>query len=156
MFKEIWNALRGTDKLSELIAQVGEMLTCGRWMFERASEALLKESDWAKMAQPLYEKDRQINEHERHVREGILTHLAVERHTDVVASLVLMSVVKDAERIGDYCKNIFEVGRFYRREYTHPEYARPLDEIGKTVLGLFDSAKDAFTQGESDKATALT
>ena len=31
----------------------------------------------------------------------------------VLTVLALISVAKDAERIGDYCKNLFEVGRFY-------------------------------------------
>jgi phosphate uptake regulator len=155
MFKEIWSALRGTDKLTSLIAKLGEMLEIGKWMFERASEALMKETDWTGISDSLYERDRKINELERDVREGILTHLAVGRHQDIAASLVLMSVVKDAERIGDYCKNIFEVGKFYRREYTHPEYAQPLSEIRQTLEELFDNAKGAFTECDPIRARSV-
>jgi phosphate uptake regulator len=35
----------------------------------------------------------------------------------VAACLALMSVAKDAERIGDYCKNVFEVGQFYKEDF---------------------------------------
>jgi len=146
MLKEILTAIRGKDPLSQMIGQVAEMLAAGKWMFEQASEALMRSVRWADISETLYARDRQINEIEQKVRERIVTHLGVGHPADLSACLVLMSIVKDAERIGDYGKNIFEIARFYTREFTHPEYAVTLEDIRQKVLPLFDGATRAFVE----------
>jgi len=148
MFKEILKALRGGDALTEMIALFGQMLDAGAWMFDKASEVLLRTVDWASIADELYARDRRVNEIERKIRERIVTHLSLGHQGDLSTCLVLMSVVKDAERIGDYCKNIFEIAKFYRGEYTHPEYAVPLSDIRNATRPLFDRARQAFTDAE--------
>jgi phosphate uptake regulator len=152
MFREIFRALRARDKLGQMFDLVGEMLDSGKWMLERATEVLMRKVEWESVSDDLYTRDRQINETERTVRERIVAHLSVGDTGDLGACLVLMSVVKDAERIGDYCKNIFEVGRFYRHEYRRTEFSKPLDEVRDAVLPLFDEARDGFVEGDRQKA----
>jgi phosphate uptake regulator len=152
MLREILQALKGTDALDKMISQVGDMLTAGQWMFERASEVLMRKVDWKGAADELYARDKKINQIEQAVREQIVTHLSMGHQADLSGCLILMSVVKDAERIGDYCKNIFEVGRIYRREYTRPEYSLPLDDIRTAVVPLFDQAREAFVTGQRKQA----
>jgi phosphate transport system protein len=135
-----------------MISQVGRMLQAGEWMFTKASDVLLLTEDWKSAADELYARDRRINQIEQSVREGIVTHLAMGHQADLSACLILMSVVKDAERIGDYCKNIFEVGKFYRREYTCPQFARPLAEVRQGVEPLFAKTGKAFM--EADRTSA--
>ena len=152
MLREILSALRGTDVLAEMIDQVARMLQAGRWMFGQASEVLMRTVEWKDVADDLYARDRQINRIEQDVRERIITHLSVGNQADLSACLILMSVVKDAERIGDYCKNIFEVGKFYGHDYTCPHYAKPLEGIRFGIDPLFDRAERAFT--DADRAVA--
>jgi len=152
MLREILKALRGTDALTEMIGQFGQMLQAGEWMFHQASDVLMRQVDWAAAAEGLYARDRQINEIERTIRKQILTHLSVGNTEDLSGCLVLMSVVKDAERIGDYCKNIFEIGKFYRREFTHAEYAEPLDRIRSDLAPLFSQAETAFAEADAELA----
>ena len=155
MLKEILKALRGADALTEMIGRVGQMLDAGKWMFEQATCALLREVEWGDMAEPLYARDREINEIEQKVRQRIIMHLSLGQVADLSACLVLMSVVKDAERIGDYGKNLFEIARFYRREFTRPEYAEQLEDIRRQVLPLFDSAKEAFVKPDRGVANIV-
>jgi len=155
MLKEIFQALRGKDVLVEMIGQVGQMLDIGQWMFDKASEVLMRQSEWETVADELYARDRQINEIEQTVRERIITHLSLGHQADLSACLVLMSVVKDAERIGDYGKNIFEVGKFYRNAFTHRQYAAPLEEIRGSVRPLFAQAKGAFLQADKNLARVV-
>jgi len=152
MLQEIFNALKGTDTLGQMIAEFGRMLQAGRWMFEKASEVLLRTADWGGIAKDLYTRDQEINRIEQSVREKIITHLSVGNQVDLSACLVLMSVVKDAERIGDYCKNIFEIGKFYRREFATPEFAVPLEEVRRDVLPLFAEARKAFVEAKASRA----
>ncbi len=155
MWKEIWYALKGDDDLTEMVAQVGQMLDNGHWMFEKAGDALMHESNWQAVADELYPKDKEINKIERTVRGQIVTHLSIGSKADLGACLMLMSVVKDAERIGDYCKNIFEVAKFYKYEYTRAEFANPLADIRDEVLPLFAKAKQAFTDTDPNLANAV-
>ena len=155
MWKEIIKAFRRKDVVRELSIHLGEMLDAGRWMFDQAAEILMREADWQSISGLLYDRDKQINQTEQQIRERIVTHLATGNQADLAACLVLMSVVKDAERIGDYCKNIFEVGRFYRHAYEHREYREPLDQIQKSVSDLFEPTRDAFLNEDSDSAERI-
>ena len=148
MLREILNALKGKDVLGEMIAQVGQMLRAGRWMFDKSAEVLMRKADWHGIADELYARDREINHIEQNVRERIITHLSVGNKADLSACLALMCVVKDAERIGDYCKNIFEVGKFYEHEYAHLQYAKPLEQVRDTIEPLFEQAAKAFVEGD--------
>jgi len=155
MLKEILYALKGTDPLAEMIEQFASMLDAGKWMFEQASDALLTQSDSPELNDELYEKDKQINAFEQRVREKIVTHLALGHQSDLSACLILMSVGKDAERIGDYAKNILEIGRFYRHEFEHPEYAQPLQSIRDEVLPMFDDVRKAFVEAHRETARSV-
>ncbi len=154
MLKELINAFRRKDILDELTGRVGEMLDAGLWMFEKASDVLMRESDWNEQADPLYQRDQEINRIEREIREKIVTHLTVSATVpgDALPCLMLMNVVKDAERIGDYCKNIFEVGKFYVEPFEHQEFWQPLKGIRDDVAGLFPHAREAFIEDDSSVA----
>jgi len=152
MLRELLNALKKTDPLGRMIGEVGQMLRAGRWMFGKSSQVLLRTARWEAVADELYARDRQINRTEQKVREEIITHLSLGNQADLCACLVLMSVVKDAERIGDYCKNIFEVGKLFDREYTCPQFARPLEEVREAVEPLFLQTAKAFI--DADRALA--
>ena len=155
MLRELLHALRRSNAIPEMFNQVAEMLEIGQWMFLQASEVLIRETDWHGVSDELYSKDRQINKIEQEIRERIVTHLVAGSKADLSACLMLMSVVKDAERIGDYCKNIFEVGKFYEREYAHPEYAGPLQQIRDSVTPMFAQAKQAFLTEDAALASKV-
>ena len=157
MFREILNALRRTDALGEMINELAEMLRADKWMFQKASDVLLRQADWRQANDELYARDRTVNKAEQYIRERIVTHLSLGHKQDIAACLVLMSVVKDAERIGDYCKNIFEVARFYTREYSSQQFFQPLTDIREKVWPLFDQVEKAFVTANTDQArSALT
>jgi len=155
MLKEILHAFQHKDVVRELSVQIGEMLDAGKWMFEQASDVLMRKADWNSTCDALYSRDRQINEIEQSIRERIVTHLSLGNQADLGPCLALMSVVKDAERIGDYCKNIFEVGRFYRGTFSHRSFAEPLDDIRQKISSLFEPAKQAFIELDTDKAERI-
>ena len=155
MLRELINAFRRRDVVGELESQIGQMLDAGQWMFEKVADVLTRQVDPSEIAQQLYEKDRRINEIEQNIREQIITHLNLGNQCDLAPGLVLMNVVKDAERIGDYCKNIFEVGKFYRGSFQHREYHEPLQQIRHSITDLFAPAKEAFLNADSKIAKRI-
>ena len=152
MLRELLSAWRGKDALGQMFDEFDRMLGETHWMFQQAVEVFFSRVDWQAVQDPLYERDKAVNRLEQSIRAQIVKHLTIRPDANLAACLVLMSVVKDAERIGDYCKNIFEVGKFYTREFTSRRYLEPLETIRSQTEDLFQLTKEAFGQGDMDKA----
>jgi len=155
MLKQLMSAWRGHNTLSLMIDQFDQMLSHDQWMFQQATDAYWRHREWPEIQDSLYARDKQVNRLERAIRGEVVRHLTVHSGCDVVACLILMSVVKDAERIGDYCKNIFEIGKMFGHEYTSPRYLEPLKEIHATVTALFDETRAAFRDSNTDLAREI-
>jgi phosphate uptake regulator len=66
-------------------------------------------TDPAVVGNDLFATDKRINKIEQAIRRELVVHVAVSEKVDYPLCLTLMSLVKDAERIGDYGKNIFDL-----------------------------------------------
>lgn len=53
--------------------------------------------------------DKKVNKAERMIRKELVVHCSVRGQIDPEC-LIFMSIAKDAERLGDYSKNIFDMG----------------------------------------------
>jgi phosphate transport system protein len=153
MFKEIFQALTAGDQIDRAFSQLVEMLDHAKWMFVRANDVLQNIVPAEEVKDSIYTRDQAVNELERSIRRKILRHLTINPGDDVAACLALMSVAKDAERIGDYCKNVFEVGRFYTKGFHHERYHDVLEEIREQTGNLFDRTAKAFR--DSNEKLAL-
>lgn len=152
MFRQLFSALKGSETLDNAFTEFSEMLEHANWMFIRANDVLRRQIDASDARELLYERDKSINALVRSIRRKIVRHLTINPGMDVAASMALMSVAKDAERIGDYCKNVFEVGQFYRNDFHIARYHEPLENIRNEVELLFVTVRKAFL--ESDASTA--
>ncbi len=137
MLREIFSAFARETAIDRAFGELDEMLREGAWMFERANEVLHARVAAEDAETAIYERDRRINELERSIRRKVLRHLTVNPGYDVPVSLALMSVARDAERIGDYCKNVFEIGRFYTRGFHVARYHDPLEGIYAELTEIF-------------------
>jgi phosphate uptake regulator len=86
-----------------------QMLEDGRHIFDAAANALVGGTDPSVIRADLFATDKRINETEQELRRQIVVHGSVHGPASFPALLVLMSLAKDAERIGDYAKNIFDL-----------------------------------------------
>lgn len=154
MFKQLLAALKSSDVLDQAFSEFDEMLDHAQWMFLRANAVLHRTTAAEDVKDSIYTRDKSINDLLRSIRGKIVRHLTINPGSDVAASLVLMSVAKDAERIGDYCKNVFEVGECYKDDFNLPRYHEPLEAACARVEGLFETVRRGFR--ESDSAQAKT
>jgi phosphate transport system protein len=152
MFGQLIAALKSGDRLDAAYAEFLQMVDASEWMFHEANDVLRGKKREEDVGQSLYDKDKEINHLLRSVRAGILTHLSVNPIADIPGCLALMSVAKDAERIGDYCKNVFEVGRYYEDDYRIERYHDPLEDVRKRTGELFGSVHEAFEKSSVKKA----
>ncbi|MDQ2069226.1 PhoU domain-containing protein [Natronospira bacteriovora] len=153
MFRQIFSALASEkNSVDKAFADLSEMLDHGAWMFQRANEVLHSEVPAEEVHDAIYRRDRAINELERSIRRKVLRYLTVNPGYDVAVCLALMSVAKDAERIGDYCKNVFEVGQFYTRGFHVPRYHEPLDKVSADINEIFNMVSKACRASDEDLA----
>ncbi|MDX1690006.1 MAG: PhoU domain-containing protein [Acidimicrobiia bacterium] len=95
--------------LQQVAVDVQEMLSECRHTFDLANAALFGGSA-AAVHDEVKETDRGVNKRERAVRKALVVHVSVHgTRTDLPMVLGTMSIVKDAERIGDYAKNIWDL-----------------------------------------------
>jgi len=154
MFKQIFEIFKSDSLYEQALIECHEMLDIDLTMFKASIESLRK-SNTSEIDIDIYAMDKKINEFERDVRRKIMTHLAIGGKEDIGSGLVLVSVVIDIERIGDYTKNIYDLA------VNHPEIldgstleAR-LSQVESASLDLFESSIHAFKNQNIDKAREL-
>ena len=156
MFRQLFTALASAKGINESFDHFEDMLRHAHWMFHQAIAILMNRATVDEVKDALYERDIQINKLERQIRRELVRHLTIYPGKDVAACLTLMSIAKDAERIGDYCKNVFEVGRFYHEPWgVDSEFNEPLAEIQGRVDSLFDATIETFHSSDEKRARAL-
>ena len=120
MLRELLSIFRASDPLAEVGDNFARMLKLTHDM-NLAAGQIFFEKDHRKTERDLiYERDGEVNELERTIRRQVVTHLAVPgSDADLPYSLLLISLVKDVERLGDYAKNLAEA-----RRHSPPSFSR--------------------------------
>ncbi|MEJ2705491.1 MAG: PhoU domain-containing protein, partial [Sedimentisphaerales bacterium] len=71
---------------------------------------------------------------------------------DTTACLLLMSVVKDAERLGDYAKNLLQVTEYLEKPIDKALFMQYFDGVDQDLVELFENTKRAFIETDLDMA----
>lgn len=154
MFKNLLHFWKGKDFLSQVLNEFKEMLNDSQDMFDCVSKKLIHSQEVPGLEERIYQVDRKINGLQKDIRTKVVEHLSLRPSVDVSACLVLMSVVKDAERLGDYCKNLFEVTKLMDKPINKDKYLEMFNNIDGEILELFNQTREAFLDSDEDKAAA--
>ncbi len=151
MFKKLIEAWRRKPILVQMCEALVHMLGDAHWMF-RSVTKLLFEGDGRdpKAVHEIYDRDIQINKAERHLRKQLVEHLSFLPGSDVPTCLVLMSVVKDAERIGDFCKNILEVAGWLEVPVAGDAYAEEFRALVSEIGNEFEPTAKCFEESDRE------
>ena len=155
IFTEIISVWRKEDLLSEAWEKSLEMLDLSHNMFVKAVKKSKKQESLSVLKQ-LKNRDKEINKYQREVRRKIITHFSLQNNiNDISSIMVLMNMVVDIERIGDYSKNILDLAIYYperlNTKILHPE----LHEIEQVVKSRFDKTVDAIKTEDVELASKL-
>ena len=154
MFDWFFRTSTGQRGLEKMRAEFGKMLDAGRHIYDAAANALLGGTDIEVIRQDLFDTDKRINDAERRIRREIVVHASVHGVTSFPACLVLMSVVKDAERVGDYAKNIFDLAEL-TREMPEGIYRDDLVLLKDRISALMAGCREAFDVQDPETAIEL-
>jgi phosphate transport system protein len=153
MFKELIDALRQRPLIGQMWSEMDEMMRDAVDMYRPIASVLAGREELTKVTRDrVYETDRRINHLQRKIRKQLVEHLVASPGSHVPISLVLMSITKDAERVGDICKNLLEVAEAAK---TPPGVGK----YGERVRGLLAEGEALFEPTatgliNSDKKTA--
>ena len=154
MFRFLKDLFTSDNLLQQAFAATAEMLREDYLMFEESIKSLRK-SDSGELGIDIYAADKKINKYEREVRRKVLTHLALAQPGDVSLGLVLISVVIDVERIGDYTKNIAELAQAHPKALYGLKYEDKLVEAETNIDEKFRNVTEAYATSDIDLATEL-
>lgn len=155
MLKDLFNIWRDRSMFNAMYDEFTQMINNAEWMFREVCELLLGGEAGHETQKTLFKTDISINKAERRIRKRLLEHLNTHPQADIGACLVLMSVVKDAERIGDYCKNLFNVWRMYGGPLKPGRFAELIEEMRRRLLGTFGKVINAFTKVDEELGEEL-
>jgi len=152
MFRNLLSFWKGKDFLSHVFEEFKGMLDDTEIMFRSVCGRLLENIEEPGMKQKIYDIDKKVNSLQKDIRKRVVEHLSLQPTVDVAACLVLMSVVKDAERLGDYCKNLYEVTELLAKPVDRELFSKYFDGIEKDILTMFDLTEKAFIEADEEKA----
>lgn len=155
MFRTLLYAFRAGSSLRDVKEDFCSMLAETEHMFELVTDVLMGKIKLEEVKENIYAKDKEVNQKEREIRRRLVGHLVLSRMVDAPACLVFMSVVKDVERIGDYCKNILEVASFYAIPGSQARYALPLQDIRQQIVELFQKTGKALMNSDEVLASEV-
>ena len=154
MFKQIFEIFKSDSLYEQALTECHEMLEIVRQMFNESIDSLRK-SDTADIPIDIYSTDKKINEFERDVRRKVMTHLAIGGKEDIGSGLILVSVVIDIERIGDYTKNIYDLAVEHPRKLDGGNFEKTLFEMENATKDFLNNAIDAFKEQDIDTSRKL-
>lgn len=151
-FKRLIAAWRAEGLVSEMYREFEGMLDGVIGMYDEAARVLAGEVSPDDVRRDMRAKDKEINRTQRKIRRQLVEHLSIQPGADVPACLILMSIVKDAERLGDYLGYLLKVG------YICPDVAKT-EGFAEAMAGLEGRVGELLADGrralaESDEDLA--
>ena len=155
MWKELIKIWKSDDLLVQAWDNSYEMLQLSREMFIQSVQMIRRHSK-EKTLIALKKRDKEINEFHRDIRRKVMTHLVMqEDSTDIPNGLVLINMVVDIERVGDYCKNILDLAISAPKTLKAEKVSEDLKMIEDEVLSRFDKTMEAIHSQDSEVARDL-
>ncbi len=152
MLKELWRILT-TDKdlLDEAHAKTSTMLNETRRMFEMVIHAITEDVK-EDFRHQLSRMDEGVNRREMEVRKKVYEHLAMSQGSDLLVGLILIRVVGDIERIGDYTKNIGDLASLFQGHLEFNDHTHVFEDFVHRTQELFRFTQLSFFGNDEDAA----
>jgi len=151
----VFDFFKGGHSAIEAVEEtLAQMLVDGREVFDTATDALFGGGKSKETKREVRSTDRDINVAQQDVRRELMIHASVQETVDLPLVLAYMSTVKDAERIGDYSKNVYDIVRF-GANFEHAEDREELAGYRDRVSHLIGEAAEAFAAKDTERAKQL-
>jgi len=154
MWLELLSIFRKGDPMETLASEFRDMLRLLQQMCGIVKEHIFEQDLSLDQRSQVYKLDVQVNKLERSIRKRVVSHVTLSRD-HVPYCLLLMTLVKDAERIGDYWKNISEVSTLGAGTIPEGELKTELQEIIGVATMLMNDLVPILDASDRDRAEEL-
>ena len=155
VFKNLVNIWKSEDSLSQAWASSNEMLTLSHVMFTDAIGAL-RSGEKNKVIKSIKQRDININKYQRDIRKKVVTYYSISKDvTNLDSGLVLINMVVDIERIGDYTKNILDLAKYHPQKFVSEKISDDLRVVEKAVIERFGNTIKAVEKMDEEVAKEL-
>ena len=155
IFREIVNLWKSEDLLSQAWDESYKMMMLSNEIFTQAIK-YLREGENKDIIKALKKRDIEINIFQRDVRRKVVTHYAISQDIDDLPNgLVLLNMVVDVERVGDYTKNILDLALNHPNIIKSEEFSEDLYHVEQEVISRFSKTLEAIHTQDADVAQKL-
>ena len=155
VFKDLVNIWKSENNLSQAWSESNDMLHLSHEMFNDAVDAL-RSGKKNKVLKSIKLRDEKINDYHREIRKKVVTYYSVSKDvTNIDSGLVLINIVVDIERIGDYSKNILDLAKHYPKKFVSEKFSEELRIIEKAVIDRFSTTIETVENMDEKVASDL-
>jgi len=154
MIKELINIFKKDSLLDQAYERTYEMIDITCSMYKEIQLRLRDDAKY-KFTFDIRDQDIAINKYEREVRRNVFNHLVVSGMEDLNSGLVLVSIIIDLERVGDYTKNMVELADTIDKVLKGGKFNKDLVRVEKAVEDTFIRVREIFEEADDKKAEDL-
>jgi len=155
VFKDLVTIWNSEDSLSQAWTSSNEMLHLSHEMFTDSINAL-RSGEKNKVIKSIKLRDEEINQYHRDIRKKVVTYYSVSKDvTNINSGLVLINMVVDIERVGDYTKNILDLAKYYPKKLRSEKISEDLRIIEQAVIERFQNTVKAVEEMDEIAAKEL-
>ena len=155
VFKDLVTIWNSEDSLSQAWTSSNEMLQLSHEMFTDSINAL-RSGEKNKVIKSIKLRDEEINQYHRDIRKKVVTYYSVSKDvTNINSGLVLINMVVDIERVGDYTKNILDLAKYYPKKLRSEKILEDLRIIEQAVIERFQNTVNAVEEMDEIAAKEL-
>ena len=154
MIKEIINIFKKDTLMDQAYERTFEMIDITFDMYREIQNRLRVDAEY-KFSFDIRDQDIAVNKYEREVRRNVFNHLCISGMEDLNSGLVLVSIIIDIERVGDYTKNMVELAESIDKVLKGGKYEKDLKKVEKAVEDTFKRVREILVEADDKKGEDL-
>jgi phosphate transport system protein len=154
MIKEILNVFKSDSLMDRAFERSYEMLEITNEMFKE-SKRVLRETDNSELNIDINSQDFIVNKFQREVRKDVFNQLAMSGSEELTSGMILVSIVIDLERIGDFTKNIVEIAQNHPQRLHAGDFENELRDLENAIEDNFARTIHCFKNVDEKAAFNL-
>jgi phosphate transport system protein len=156
MLQELLSIFRASSPLQGMAENFQEMLTLSMGMITRAGDLYFSQTITPEERTSLQKQDVRVNKLQRKIRKQVIVHLSIAgNQQDLPYCLLLMNLVKDVERIGDYAKELADLINLSDEPMPDSELVAELKELRAGIEADYAVAVEVLKSGDRERAIEL-
>ncbi len=156
VLKELLSLFQSKQSLQAVSEDFSQMLDESLALIRRGGAIFFRHANNPDEAEQVRKQDVRVNKAERRIRKQVLAHLSARPgDPDLSYCLVMINLVKDVERIGDYAKELVDLVSLTNRPLPEDELVNQLLDIRTDVETDFRACCEVIRSGDQSRAVAL-